>query len=186
MIENLELERSLIGCFFRHKKDFDLALDMGVVAEDFSDRDYRDIFKVMTGNYTIDVIGVLEALNGNQNDVIRDCVDGYVSSVPLKHWIRLLQEKSQLRKLNNLAEEIPSIVGSDETLESKIDKINSKLLENKIVKTTGTPKKAKEVLADLANEVTEAGEEKKNVIKTHFTDIDRKLHGFSRQDGPGL
>ena len=182
MIENLELERSLIGCFFRHKKDFDLALDMGVVAEDFSDRDYRDIFKVMTGNYTIDVIGVLEALNGNQNDVIRDCVDGYVSSVPLKHWIRLLQEKSQLRKLNNLAEEIPSIVGSDETLESKIDKINSKLLENKIVKTTGTPKKAKEVLADLANEVTEAGEEKKNVIKTHFTDIDRKLHGFKKGD----
>ena len=181
-IENLELERSLIGCFFLGKKDFDTALEMGVIAEDFSDKDYQDIFKVMINDYNTDVISVIDALDDYQNDIIRDCVDGYVSSAPLKHWIKMLQEKSQLRKLNNLAEQIPGIVESDDTVESKIDKINSKLLENKIVKATGIPKRAKEVLADLANEVAEAGEEKKNVIKTHFSDIDNKLHGFKKGD----
>ena len=177
-----ELERTLIGCFFLGKDSFDMATEKGVVPEDFSFKKYRDIYKIMLDKYTSDILAVMDALEPNQNDVLQDCMQTYVSSAGIKSWIKMLQERSQLRKLENLARDIPEIVASEDSVEAKVDKIHSKLLDNQITKSSGIPKRAKEVLEDLTKEILESGEEKKNVITTHHQEMDNKLHGFKAGD----
>ncbi len=177
-----ELERTLIGCFFLGKSCFDKATERGVVPEDFSFKKYRDIYKIMLDKYTSDILAVMDALEPNQNDVVQNCIENYVSSAGIKSWIKMLQERSQLRKLENLARDIPEIVASEDSVEAKVDKIHSKLLDNQITKSSGIPKRAKEVLEDLTKEILESGEDKKNVITTYHQEMDNKLHGFKAGD----
>ena len=117
--------------------------------------------------------------NEIQAQEIKDEVLGFISAASFNHWLTLLLIKSAHRKLNNLGDEIPKIVYEDGTIEEKIDRVNAKLMENKITKNFGIPKLVKDISVNIIDELSKPGESK-NIIKTGFTNVDDKIHGFKQ------
>ena len=128
-----------------------------------------------------DFVTVSSYLSEVESEDIKEVVLTFISAAPFNSWVDSLLTKSAHRKLENLSDEIPKIVYDEGSIEEKIDRVNSKLMENKITRSFGTPKLAKEISKNIIDELSNPGE-KENVIKTNFENVDDKIHGFKQGD----
>ena len=93
-----------------------------------------------------------------------------------------MQDATANRKLLSLAKKIPDIVYQDIKIEEKISKINEFLIGDRITKATGSPKKISQIFDNVENELSNASEINKNLIKTGFQTLDDKIKGFRSGD----
>ena len=192
---NLEAERALIGGIFYNQELFEEIKDI-VSAEDFYKIEHSDIFKAMTKVYStskgIDVILIDEEIkksNLNNKDkileILNDILDEITSSYNLLEYANLIKEKSMLRKLGNVGDEITKLAYNDirpaediiDVAESMVLNLSKRILKNSIVdmKTAG-------VEEILRMERVSDNRGKTLGISTGFIDLDRMTSGLNNSD----
>ena len=192
---NLEAERALIGGIFYNQELFEEIKDI-VSAEDFYKIEHSDIFKAMTKVYStskgIDVILIDEEIkksNLNNKDkileILNDILDEITSSYNLLEYSNLIKEKSMLRKLGNVGDEITKLAYNDirpaediiDVAESMVLNLSKRILKNSIVdmKTAG-------VEEILRMERVSDNRGKTLGIPTGFIDLDRMTSGLNNSD----
>ena len=176
-----ELEANVISAMIMERDCFDRAVERGVQPDDFRWHTYSNAYKAMLNTNQNDFVTVSSYLSEVESEEIKEVVLTFISAAPFNSWVDSLLTKSAHRKLENLSDEIPKIVYDEGSIEEKIDRVNSKLMENKITRSFGTPKLAKEISKNIIDELSNPGE-KNNVIKTSFENVDDKIHGFKQGD----
>lgn len=178
-----ELEANIIGSMILDHKRFQSAQEKGLMPEDFDVTSYRNAYEIMIKENANDIVTIRtnmdnDALFGEVQEASAYCV----SSAGFDGWINLMQDKSANNKLLRLAEEIPRIVGEKISIAEKIDTVNQLLIDNKITKNNGTPREIKDILETVHQELKNAGTNLHNIVKTGFTQIDKKIRGFKPGD----
>lgn len=192
---DIEAEKAVLSCMLY---DFDVVTICfeKLKDDDFYRPDYRIIFKAMINlfikNIPIDIVtlkdklvelGVLDEIGGIESLSI--IASGYYSSANVKHYIKIIQEKSILRKLIKASSEI-----STESYEGKND--IEDILDNAEGKIFNIRKKRegrefvhiKEILVDSVDKIekTYLSSGKITGIPTGFTDFDNKTTGLQPSD----
>ena len=178
-----ELEANIIGSMILDHKRFQSAQEKGLMPEDFDVTSYRNAYEIMIKENANDIVTIRtnmdnDTLFGEVQEASAYCV----SSAGFDGWINLMQDKSANNKLLRLAEEIPRIVGEKISIAEKIDTVNQLLIDNKITKNNGTPREIKDILETVHQELKNAGTNLHNIVKTGFTQIDKKIRGFKPGD----
>lgn len=177
-----ELEGNIIAAMIMERACFETAQEKGIAPDDFVHPAFSKAYNIMFTNNINDYVSISSAIdNEMQAQEIKEEVLGFISSASFSHWLKLLLIKSAHRKLNNLGDEIPRIVHEDCSIEEKIDRVNAKLMENKITKNFGIPKLAKDISLNIMDELSQSGESK-TIIKTGFSNVDNKILGFKPGD----
>lgn len=107
---NVEAERSILGGILLDPKAYDEAADGGLTASDFSLDSHRRIYSRMVelaeSSRPIDTITLIEELErhrelGMVGDVgyVSSLVDGVPDRPSIKHYVKIVREKADLRKL---------------------------------------------------------------------------------------
>ena len=178
-----ELEENVMGSMILNKKCFDKAIDKGLQPEDFEKYSFKKCFELMLQKQTQDILLLKDLLkNDLYFDDVRLASVHCITHNGFDHWLKLLFEKSSDRKMIILAEKIPQIVSEDLTTEQKIDKVNQLLVDNKITKNIGSPQKASDILKNVEEELKNTEKIDRNIIKTGFLQIDKKIKGFKKGD----
>ena len=178
-----ELEANIIGSMILDHKRFQSAQEKGLMPEDFDVISYRNAYEIMIKENANDIVTIRtnmdnDTLFGEVQEASAYCV----SSAGFDGWINLMQDKSANNKLLRLAKEIPRIVGEKISIAEKIDTVNQLLIDNKITKNNGTPREIKDILETVHQELKNAGTNLHNIVKTGFTQIDKKIRGFKPGD----
>lgn len=176
-----ELEANVISAMIMERGCFDKGVERGVQPDDFRWHAYSNAYKAMLNTNQNDFVTVSSHLSEVESEDVKEVILTFISAAGFDSWLDSLLTKSAHRKLENLSDEIPKIVYDEGSIEEKIDRVNSKLMENKITRSFGTPKLAKEISKNIIDELANP-EEKNNVIKTGFQNVDDKINGFKQGD----
>jgi len=178
-----ELEANIIGSMVLDYKRFQSAQEKGLMPDDFDVISYKNAYEIMIRENANDIVTIRTNMD---NDImfkeVQEASAYCVSSAGFDGWIDLMQDKSANNKLLRLAEEIPKIVGEKISIAEKIDTVNQLLIDNKITKNNGTPREIKDILETVHQELKNAGTNLQNIVKTGFTQIDKKIRGFKPGD----
>ncbi|MDB2580801.1 replicative DNA helicase [Candidatus Poseidoniales archaeon] len=178
-----ELEANIIGSMVLDYKRFQSAQEKGLMPDDFDVISYKNAYEIMIRENANDIVTIRTNMD---NDImfkeVQEASAYCVSSAGFEGWIDLMQDKSANNKLLRLAEEIPRIVGEKISIAEKIDTVNQLLIDNKITKNNGTPREIKDILETVHQELKNAGTNLQNIVKTGFTQIDKKIRGFKPGD----
>jgi len=178
-----ELEANIIGSMVLDYKRFQSAQEKGLMPDDFDVISYKNAYEIMIRENANDIVTIRTNMD---NDImfkeVQEASAYCVSSAGFDGWIDLMQDKSANNKLLRLAEEIPRIVGEKISIAEKIDTVNQLLIDNKITKNNGTPREIKDILETVHQELKNAGTNLQNIVKTGFTQIDKKIRGFKPGD----
>tara|TARA_R100001198_G_C5227931_1_gene208039 strand:+ start:363 stop:1667 length:1305 start_codon:yes stop_codon:yes gene_type:complete len=178
-----ELEANIIGSMILDHKRFQSAQEKGLMPEDFDVISYRNAYEIMIKENANDIVTIRTNMDNNTLfGEVQEASAYCVSSAGFDGWINLMQDKSANNKLLRLAEEIPRIVGEKISIAEKIDTVNQLLIDNKITKNNGTPREIKDILETVHQELKNAGTNLHNIVKTGFTQIDKKIRGFKPGD----
>jgi replicative DNA helicase len=150
--------------------------------DDFITPSFKKAYEVMLEKQTSDIITLQGSLNEYHFDEVRIAAVECISSSGFQHWLKLMHEKTSNRKLLKLAELIPNIVDEDIKVEEKIDKVNQLLVENKITKNLGAPQRANDILKNVEQELKDTENIHRNLIRTGFQGIDKRINGFKKGD----
>lgn len=178
-----ELEANIIGSMVLDYKRFQSAQEKGLMPDDFDVISYKNAYEIMIRENANDIVTIRTNMD---NDImfkeVQEASAYCVSSAGFDGWIDLMQDKSANNKLLRLAEEIPRIVGEKISIAEKIDTVNQLLIDNKITKNNGAPREIKDILETVHQELKNAGTNLQNIVKTGFTQIDKKIRGFKPGD----
>ena len=181
--EILDLEANLIGSITLDHKRFLQSQEDGLLPEHFENTSYRRAYEIMLEHQASDVVTIMHNMNNkNMFNDIREASAYCISSAGFPHWMKQMNLKTSKNKLRNLAKKIPNIVNENITIEEMIDKVNDLLINNKITKTSGSPKNVIDVINTVEQELKDANSVSKNLLKTGFKNIDQKIKGFKPGD----
>ena len=180
---SFELEENVIGSMILNKKCFDKSIDKGLQPEDFSKVSFQKCYKIMVSKQTQDILLLKDLMNNDKEwDDIRLATVHCITHTGFDHWLKLLFEKTADRKMINLAKKIPEIVSQDLTTEEKLDAVNQLLVDNKVTKNIGSPQKAEDILRNVETELKNTENIHRNLIRTGFQGIDKRINGFKKGD----
>lgn len=179
---NLELEGNVIGAMILDNKFFVQAQDRGLQPTDFTDLAFQKTYEILIEKQGIDIISLQDLLNKSMFEKVRKATAEGIILDDISYWVSLMQDATANRKLLSLAKKIPDIVYQDIKIEEKISKINEFLIGDRITKATGSPKKISQIFDNVENELSNASEINKNLIKTGFQTLDDKIKGFRSGD----
>ena len=181
--EILDLESNLIGAIALDHKKFLQSQEDGLLPEHFENTSYRRGYEVMLEHQASDIVTLMHNMNNeNMFNDIREASAYCISSAGFSHWMKQMNLKTSKNKLRNLAKKIPNIVNENITIEEMIDKVNDLLINNKITKTSGSPKNVIDVINTVEQELKDANSVSRNLLKTGFKNIDQKIKGFKPGD----
>jgi replicative DNA helicase len=177
-----DLEANVLGSMTLSHDNFSKAQENGLMPDDFITPSFKKAYEVMLEKQTSDIITLQGSLNEYHFDEVRIAAVECISSSGFQHWLKLMHEKTSNRKLLKLAELIPNIVDEDIKVEEKIDKVNQLLVENKITKNLGAPQRANDILKNVEQELKDTENIHRNLIRTGFQGIDKRINGFKKGD----
>lgn len=178
-----ELEANIIGSMVLDYKRFQGAQEKGLMPDDFDVISYKNAYEIMIRENANDIVTIRTNMDDDiMFKEVQEASAYCVSSAGFDGWLDLMQDKSANNKLLRLAEEIPKIVGEKISIAEKIDTVNQLLIDNKITKNNGTPREIKDILETVHQELRNAGTNLQNIVKTGFTQIDKKIRGFKPGD----
>ena len=166
--------------------------------EDFYDDDHKLIFDAIKNTYNksgkADAVTVIEhmilsnTLNqlSNKEETIYDLVINVVSASNVEEYIRIVQDKTTLRKLVMMANEIANKWQKEEIKDigDYVSQVESDVLKITRERNVGGFKTSKEVIAVLKEKLFANGKATGNLtgVTSGFTDIDNYTHGFQNGD----
>ena len=192
---SIEAEQSVIGSMLMDKDAVIVALDM-ISSEDFYSRQYAVLYETMLELFNegkeMDLIVIQDRLREknvapelSSLDFIKEIITTVPTSANIKYYATIVKEKSTLRKLIKLNEDIANscYVGSDslEDILARTEKDIFELLQSRTAKDIRS-------IEDIAKNVLyriEAASRTREVvtgIPTGFIDLDYKTSGLQPSD----
>lgn len=193
---NIEAEQSVIGAMLMDKDAIMTAAEM-ISGDDFYQTAYGVLFDAMVELFNegkpVDLITLQERLKEknvapeiSSMEYVRDVINSVPTSANIKYYAEIVQEKSTLRKLIKLNEEIANTcyVASEplDTILERTEKSVFELVQHGNVNQDYVP--IKQVVLNSLDNIEKASKVSGNVtgIPTGFLDLDYKLAGLQPSD----
>lgn len=193
--QSIEAEQSVIGSMLLDKEVIPVVTEI-LKSEDFYRADHKEIFEAVMDLFDagepIDLITVAEQLKlrGTLDNIGGlEYLTNIASAVPTtanaKHYAKIVEEKSTLRKLIKASSEIVNMgYEASEELSYIVDKAEKSIFD--VLQKRGTQGFApiKDVLVDAFNKLEELYNNKGHItgIPTRFVDLDFKTSGLHNSD----
>ena len=195
MPNSLEAEQSVIGSMIMDKEAIMTAGEI-LIEEDFYHKQYGILFESMLDLFNagepVDLITLQNKLK--EKDVpaeisslefVRDLVTSVPTSANVKYYAGIVAEKSTLRKLIRLNEEIANTCyAGKEGLEEILETTEKKVFDLVQRRNTGDFVPIRQVVMNAMDRIEKASRNKGNVtgIPTGFIDLDYKTAGLQPSD----
>lgn len=195
MPNSLEAEQSVIGSMIMDKEAIVVAMEM-LLQEDFYHQQYGLLFQAMVELYNtgqpVDLVTLqdkLKAMNVpaeiSSLEFVRDLITAVPTSANVKSYAQIVKDKSVLRRLIKVTEEIENQCyagqGELEDILADTEKSIFNLLQNR---GSGDYVPIKEVVLNALEKIEQASKTQGNVtgIPTGFVDLDYKMSGLQPSD----
>lgn len=192
---SIEAEQSVVGAMLMDKEAIMTAAEV-ITGKDFYQTSYGTIFESMVELYNegkpVDLITLQARLK--EKDVpeeisslefVRELIAAVPTSANVRYYAEIVYEKSMMRKLIKLNEEIANMcyVGA-EPMEAILEKTEKKVFELTQNRNSGDFTPIKEVVLNALDKIEKASKNKGAVtgIPTGFIDLDYKLSGLQPSD----
>ena len=195
MPHSIEAEQSVVGAMLMDKDAITTAGEI-ISGDDFYQASYGVIFDSMIELFNegkpVDLITLQERLK--EKDVpaeiaslefVRDLVTAVPTSANVKYYAQIVADKSVMRKMIKLNEEIENMCyAGKEPLESIMEQTEKSMFQLLQRRTTGEYVPIKQVVLNALDKIEKASKSKGTVtgIPTGFIDLDYKLSGFQPSD----
>lgn len=192
---SIEAEQSVIGSMIMDREAIVVASEL-ITGEDFYNRQYGVCFESMVElnneGKPVDLVTLQDRLK--EKDVppeisslefIRDLITAVPTSANIKYYANIVAEKSTLRKLIRLNEEIEnSCYAGKDSLESILETTEKKVFELVQRRNTGDFVPIRQVVMNAMEKIELASKNNGNVtgIPTGFIDLDYKMAGLQPSD----
>ena len=195
MPHSVEAEQSVVGAMLMDRDAITTASEI-ISGNDFCQSAYGVIFDAMVELFNegkpVDLITLQERLK--EKDVpaeiaslefVRDLVTAVPTSANVKYYAQIVADKSVMRKLIKLNEEIANICyAGKESLEEVLEKTEKSVFELLQKRNTSDFVPIKQVVLNALERIEKASKTKGTVtgIPTGFIDLDYKLSGLQPSD----
>lgn len=195
MPHNVEAEQSVIGSMIMDSEAVLSASEI-ITAEDFYGNQYGILFQAMVDLYTegkpIDLVTLVDKLNQmnvppelSSIEFIRELISAVPTSANIKYYANIVREKSILRKLIKVNEDIANTcyVGR-ENLDDILDQTEKKIFSLIQSKNSEDYVPIRKVVINAMERIEAVSKVKGSVtgIPTGFTDLDYMTSGFQKSD----
>lgn len=192
---NIEAERSVVGSMLMDKDAIVVASEI-LIAEDFYGRQHGVMFEAMAELYNegkpVDLITLQERLREKavppeicSIEFVRELINTVPTSANIKHYAEIVREKSTLRKIIKVNQEIENECYQDqEKLEVILEDTEKKIFNLIQNRNGGDYVSIKDVVIRALEKIESASKNKGAVtgISTGFYDLDYKTSGFQPSD----
>ena len=195
MPHSVEAEQSVVGAMLMDKDAITTASEI-ISGNDFYQSAYGIIFDSMVELFNeskpVDLITLQERLK--EKDVpaevaslefVKDLVTAVPTSATVKYYAQIVADKSMMRKLIKLNEEIANTCyAGKESLEAVLEKTEKAVFDLLQKRNTGEYVPIKQVVLNALDRIEKASKNKGTVtgIPTGFIDLDYKLSGLQPSD----
>lgn len=192
---SVEAEQSVIGSMIMDRDAIMTASEV-ITSEDFYQSQYGVLFDAMLELYNegkpVDLVTLQERLR--EKDVppeisslefVRDLLDAVPTSANVRHYATIVKEKSMLRKLIKVNEDIANTCYlAREKTEDILEETEKKIFDLLQYRSTGDFVPIKQVVLNALDKIEKASKNKGTVtgIPTGFIDLDYKTSGFQPSD----
>ena len=192
---SVEAEQSVIGSMIMDRDAIMTASEV-ITSEDFYQSQYGVLFDAMLELYNegkpVDLVTLQERLR--EKDVppeisslefVRDLLDAVPTSANVRHYATIVQEKSMLRKLIKVNEDIANTCYlAREKTEDILEETEKKIFDLLQYRSTGDFVPIKQIVLNALDKIEKASKNKGTVtgIPTGFIDLDYKTSGFQPSD----
>ncbi len=193
--QSIEAEQSVLGSMLLDKEVIPVVTEI-LKSEDFYRADHKEIFEAVMDLFDagepIDLITVSEQLKlrGTLDNIggleyLTNIANAVPTTANAKHYSKIVEEKSTLRKLIKASSEIVNMgYEASEELSYIVDKAEKSIFD--VLQKRGTQGFApiKDVLVDAFNKLEELYNNKGHItgIPTRFVDLDFKTSGLHNSD----
>ncbi len=192
---SVEAEQALLGSIIINPDSFDKIGGM-ITVDDFYVTEHKHIFAAFVSMYskskTIDVVTLVNALveQGDRDEVggiqyIRILADSVPSAANVKDYARIVKDKSTLRRLINVCDEISADAYSEEEeVRAVIDSAEQKIFDISHNNDTKEFRHIRDVLQNVYKDIETLSETKGAVTgtRTGFSALDRTLVQMGKGD----
>lgn len=193
---SLEAEKAVLGAMLV-SRDALLNSVVRLTEDDFYVQDHKLIFDTIRNVYNkgvdVDIVTVVEQFTLNNTfdelsdkELIYDLVENVVSPSNIEEYIRIIQDKTTLRKLVSLANDVSKKWETEEIndISEYVANVESDTLAITRARNVGEFKTTKEVIDVLKEKLFNTSRAEGNVtgVTSGFTDIDNITHGFQNGD----
>ncbi|MBE5869075.1 MAG: replicative DNA helicase [Lachnospiraceae bacterium] len=192
---SVEAEQSVIGSMIMDREAIVVASEL-ITGEDFYNKQYGIVFETMielnNEGRPVDLVTLQDRLK--EKDVppevsslefVRDLITAVPTSANIKHYANIVAEKSTLRKLIRLNEEIANTCYlGKENLEVILEETEKKIFQLVQKRNTGDFVPIRQVVMNAMEKIEKASKNKGAVtgIPTGFVDLDYKTAGLQPSD----
>ncbi len=195
MPHSQEAEQSVIGSMIMDREAILIASEI-ITGEDFYQRQYGIVFEAMVElfnqNEPVDLVILQNRLRAKEvpeeisgMEFVREILESLPSSTNVKYYAKIVAEKSTLRKLIRINDEISNLCyGGVESLEEVLEQTEKKVFELVQKRNTGEFVPIKQVVLNAIQKIEMASRTRGNVtgIATGFKDLDYQTSGFQPSD----
>ena len=192
---SVEAEQSVIGSMIMDRDAIMTASEV-ITSEDFYQSQYGVLFDAMLELYNegkpVDLVTLQERLREkyvppeiSSLEFAKDLLDAVPTSANVRHYATIVQEKSMLRKLIKVNEEIANTCYlAKERTEDILEETEKKIFDLLQYRSTGDFVPIKQVVLNALDKIEKASKNKGTVtgIPTGFIDLDYKTSGFQPSD----
>ena len=192
---SMEAEQSVIGSMIMDKVAIVVASEL-ITGEDFYNRQYGILFETMVelhdNNSPVDLVTLQNKLK--EKDVppevsslefVRDLITAVPTSANIKYYANIVAEKSTLRKLIRLNEEIANTCyAGKESLEYILEDTEKRVFQLVQKRTTDNFVPVRQIVMNAMDRIEMASKNKGSVtgIPTGFIDLDYRTAGMQPSD----
>lgn len=192
---SIEAEQSVIGAMIMDREAIVVASEI-IYEDDFYNKQYGILFEAMIElndeGKPVDLVTLQDRLK--EKDVpsevsslefVRDLITAVPTSANIRHYANIVAEKSTLRKLIRLNEEIANTCyAGKENLEIILEETEKKVFQLVQKRNTGDFVPIRQVVMNALSKIEQAGRNKGAVtgIPTGFIDLDYKTAGMQPSD----
>ena len=195
MPHSQEAEQSVIGSMIMDREAILIASEM-LTGEDFYQRQFGIVFEAMVElfnqNEPVDLVTLQDRLRAKEvpeeissMEFIRDILEKLPTSTNVKYYAKIVAEKSTLRKLIRVNDEISNLCyGGVESLEEVLEQTEKKVFDLVQRRNAGEFVPIKQVVLNAIQKIEIASRTRGNVtgIATGFKDLDYQTSGFQPSD----
>ncbi len=192
---SVEAEQSVIGSMIMDRDAIMTASEI-VTSEDFYQHQYGVLFDAMVELYNegkpVDLVTLQERLREkdvppeiSDMEFARDLLNAVPTSANVRHYATIVQEKSMLRRLIKVNEEIANTCYlAKESTDEILEETEKKIFDLIQRRSTGDFVPIKDVVLNALDRIEKASKSKGTVtgIPTGFIDLDYKTSGFQPSD----
>ena len=193
--QNMEAEQAVVGSMIMDKEAISVASEM-LTGDDFYSKQYGVVFDTMVElndqGKAVDPVTLQDRLRAKDVppemvslDFIRDIMRSVTTSANVKYYAGIVAEKSTLRKLIRLNQEIENTCyAGKEDLEVILESTEKKVCEVVQKRNTGEYLPIRQVVMNAMDRIEKASRNQGNVtgIATGFLDLDYKTAGMQPAD----